>query len=130
MTYQCYFKSKDGNAWVSANFKIKEFACKDGTDVIWVTEELVEVLQTIRNHFGKPVIINSAYRTPEHNEKVGGTKYSHHMLGEAADIRVKDVSSKEVARYASSIMEYGGVICYTNFTHIDVRENEKYRKGV
>ena len=47
----------------------------------------------------------------------------------AADIRVKGHTSKEVAEYASKIMEAGGVIRYTNFTHIDVRE-DKYRKGV
>ena len=47
----------------------------------------------------------------------------------AADIIVKGHSNKEVAKYADSIMEQGGVIRYTNFTHIDVRE-EKYRKGV
>ena len=47
----------------------------------------------------------------------------------AADIVVKGKSSKEVAEYANSIMEKGGIIRYTNFTHIDVRE-KKYRKGV
>ena len=47
----------------------------------------------------------------------------------AADIVVKGHSSKEVAKYADSIMVTGGVIRYPNFTHIDVRE-EKYRKGV
>ena len=47
----------------------------------------------------------------------------------AADIVVKGHSSKEVAKYADSILDKGGVIRYTNFVHIDVRES-KYRKGV
>ena len=91
--------------------------------------ELLEILETIRNYFDAPVIINSGYRTPSWNAKVGGTPNSYHCKGMAADIVVKGHSSKEVAKYADSIMEQGGVIRYTNFTHIDVRE-ERYRKGV
>ena len=59
-----YSKSKDGNNKVSANFKVKEFACKDGSDPVFISPELVTILQKIRTHFGKVVTINSAYRTP------------------------------------------------------------------
>lgn len=71
-----YSKKKDGNKKLSTNFKVKEFACSDGSDPIFIAPELVEVLQKIRTYFGKAVTINSAYRTPTRNKKVGGATYS------------------------------------------------------
>lgn len=114
---------------VSPHFKAKEFKCKDKSEYLLVATELIETLEKIRNHFNAPVIINSGYRTPSWNTKVNGAPDSYHCKGMAADIVVKGHSSREVAKYADTIMEQGGVIRYTNFTHIDVRE-EKYRKGV
>lgn len=122
-----YVKANFGE--LSEHFKAKEFQCKDKTKELLVASELVETLEKIRNHFNAPVIINSGYRTPSWNSKVNGATNSYHCKGMAADIVVKGHSSKEVAKYADSIMEEGGVIRYTNFTHIDVRE-ERYRKGV
>lgn len=114
---------------VSPHFKAKEFQCKDKSEYLLVATELIETLEKIRNHFNAPVIINSGYRTPSWNSKVNGASNSYHCKGMAADIRVKGHTSEEVAKYADSIMEQGGVIRYTNFTHVDVRE-ERYRKGV
>nr|DAF70289.1 MAG TPA: peptidase [Microviridae sp.] len=114
---------------VSPHFKAKEFQCKDKSEYLLVATELIDTLEKIRNHFDAPVIINSGYRTPSWNSKVNGTSNSYHCKGMAADIVVKGHSSGEVAKYADSIMEQGGVIRYTNFTHVDVRE-ERYRKGV
>lgn len=114
---------------VSQHFKAKEFQCKDKSEYLLIAKELIETLEKIRNHFNAPVTINSGYRTPSWNAKVGGAPDSYHCKGMAADIVVKGRSSREVAKYADSIMEQGGIIRYTNFTHIDVRE-EKYRKGV
>lgn len=111
------------------NFKGLEMACKDGTEEYMYAPELMRILQTIRNHFAAPVTINSGYRTPEWNTKVGGAKNSYHVKGMAADIVVKGVSTKQVAAYANTLMTAGGVIRYANFTHIDVRES-RYRKGV
>lgn len=111
------------------HFTGAEMACKDGTTEYMYAPELMRILEDIREHFNKPVIINSGYRTPEWNTKVGGAKNSYHMKGMAADIVVKGVNPKQVAEYASVIMQNGGVIRYTNFVHIDVRE-KKYRKGV
>jgi uncharacterized protein YcbK (DUF882 family) len=122
-----YIKEDYGK--LSEHFKASEFQCKDKTEGLLVATELIETLEKIRNHFDAPVIINSGYRTPNWNSKVNGAPNSYHCKGMAADIIVKGHSNKEVAKYADSIMEQGGVIRYTNFTHIDVRE-EKYRKGV
>lgn len=127
MKHISYVKAEFGK--VSEHFKASEFQCKDKTKGLLVATELIETLEKIRNHFNAPVIINSGYRTPSWNSKVNGASNSYHCKGMAADIVVKGHSSREVAEYADKIMEQGGVIRYTNFTHIDVRE-EKYRKGV
>jgi uncharacterized protein YcbK (DUF882 family) len=122
-----YVKASDEK--IKPHFKASEFQCKDKTEELLVAQDLLNILEEIRKHFDAPVIINSGYRTPRWNSKVGGTPNSYHCKGMAADIVVKGKSSKEVAEYANSIMEKGGIIRYTNFTHIDVRE-KKYRKGV
>ena len=117
-----YSKAKDGNTKLSTNFKVKEFACLDGTDTIFVSDELVKVLQKVRDNFGKPVIINSAYRTESHNKKVGGSANSQHKYGMAADIRINGVSPKTIATYINKLMpDRGGIGVYTSFVHIDVR---------
>lgn len=123
MTVKVYSKTNNGNTALSKNFKVKEFACKDGSDQIFISPELVDVLQKIRDHFGKAVTINSAYRTPSHNKKEGGATHSQHLYGTAADIKVSGVSPKDVARYAETLLTgRGGIGIYSTFTHIDVRE--------
>ena len=125
-----YSKAKNGNQKLSKNFKVKEFACKDNSDVVFVAPELVEVLQKVRVHFGKPVNINSAYRTPMHNDKVGGATYSQHLYGTAADIRITGVEPKKIAEYANALMpNKGGIGTYANFVHIDVRETKSRWNG-
>lgn len=122
MTIKAYSKAKDGNKKLSTNFKVKEFACSDGSDPIFIDSELVDVLQKIRAHFGKAVTITSAYRTPTHNKNVGGTTYSQHLYGKAADIKVSGVPPEKVVAYAEKILpDKGGIGIYNTFTHIDIR---------
>lgn len=124
-----YRMQHDSKEKVSENFRVREYACKDGSDLVLVDEELAELLQKIRTKLGV-LHINSGYRTLRWNEKVGGKPYSYHLAGMAADIWVKDVTPKKVAQTASEILgKHGGVILYTNFVHVDVRKSY-YRKGV
>ena len=127
-----YSKKKDGDKKLSSNFKVKEFACKDGSDAVLVAPRLVMVLQSLRDHFGAPITINSAYRTPQYNAKVGGVAQSQHCYGTAADFYVKGVDVETVAAYARKIMpDWGGVGVYKaqGFTHIDVRETRSDWNG-
>ena len=127
---KAYSKKKDGNKNLSKNFKVKEFACTDGTDPIFIDTELVEILQKIRSHFGKSVTITSAYRTPTKNKACGGTTYSQHLYGKAADITVKNVTPKKVAAYAETLLKgKGGIGIYKTFTHIDVRATKSRWNG-
>lgn len=122
-----YSKQRHGNKALSKNFKAREFACKDGSDTFFVAPKLVTILQKIRDHFGKPVTINSAYRNDTYNKKVGGEKDSQHLYGKAADIAIKGVDPKTVAAYAEKLLSNtGGIGIYDTFVHIDVR-SEKAR---
>lgn len=111
-----------GSVRLAANFTVREFACNDGSDKVLVDNNLVTLLQKIRNHFGTSVTITSAYRTTSYNKLVGGASSSQHLRGTAADIVVSGVSPLEVAKYCEFLMPNGGGIGrYNNFVHVDVR---------
>lgn len=120
-----YSRARDGKTLLSRSFRAKEFACKDGTDPLFVDSELVQVLQAIRDHFGAPVVITSGYRTAAHNKAVGGAVYSQHQYGRAADIRVSGVPVEQLAAYAETLLPgTGGIGRYPakGFVHVDVRK--------
>ena len=131
-----YSLRRDSARQLSPSFRVREFGCK-GSDVVLLDEELVVLLQCIREHFGKPVTITSAYRTPAHNAKAGGAKFSQHLYGRAADIRVQDVSVEGVAAYAESLMpDRGGVGRYpakagraAGWVHVDTRADKARWRG-
>ena len=130
MTIKAYSKAKDGNKKLSTNFKVREFACTDGSDPIFIDSDLVNVLQKIRTHFGKSVTITSAYRTPTRNKAVGGETYSQHQYDKAADIKVQGISPSKVAQYAEKLLHNsGGIGRYSTFTHIDVRQTKSRWNG-
>mgnify|MGYP000178869616 CR=1 FL=1 len=130
-----YSRARDGETLLSRSFRAKEFACKDGTDPLFVDSELVQVLQAIRDHFGAPVVITSGYRTAARNAAVGGSKSSQHLLGRAADFYVEGVDVATVAAYAEALLPArGGIGRYpkdakhpkrsTGWVHIDTRANK------
>nr|DAX09249.1 MAG TPA: peptidase [Microviridae sp.] len=130
MEIKAYVAEEQGNEQVTDHFKVKEFACKDGTPIVFVDDYLAVILEIARKKINKPIIITSGYRTISHNKKVGGAKYSYHTRGMAADIRANGVTPKELAKVLDRIVpNSGGIIVYDNWVHFDTR-NEKYRKGV
>lgn len=125
MSIQCYHVSKEGGKSLSKNFKVREFACKDGSDSVIVDSQLVEKLQKLRDKCGKPIVINSAYRTVSHNKKVGGSPTSQHMNGRAADIVIHGLSPEQVSNLAKAV-GFNGVGIYNSFVHVDVRDYKQY----
>lgn len=131
------------------NFWLKEFKCKDGTHVpdayIYNVEQLAKNLQILRNELTRklgrdcPININSAYRSPSHNKKVGGASSSQHLYAKAADIWAgieveEDGKTVEKHFFAPAEvfgtiarlikegkMKQGGLAKYERFVHYDVR---------
>lgn len=120
---------------LSENFKVSEFLCHGSGCCTQgkVDEKLVEILQSIRDHFGKPVHITSAYRCAAWNRKVGGVSRSYHLSGQAADIKVDDTAPAEVAKYAESIGVLGIGLYETDsdghFVHVDTRTGKSFWYG-
>lgn len=127
MSIKTYSKAKDGDKKLSENFKVSEFACKDGSDKILIDTELVKYLQKIRTWAKSPVVITSAYRNPEYNVKVGGVSDSYHTKGMAADIVISGKKPLEVAYFAETA-GVKGIGCYNDdlFVHIDTRSTKSF----
>lgn len=130
MEIKAYVMEEEANEKIAKYFKVKEFACKDGTPIVFIDKYLVSILDIARNEIKKPITITSGYRTINHNAKVGGAKYSYHTRGMAADIRADGIKPKELAKVLNSIVpDCCGIIVYDNWVHFDTRK-KKYRKGV
>ena len=134
MAIKKYSLKKDGKTYLAPCFQVKEFACR-ASDTILIDDELVVLLQCIREHFGAKVHITSGYRTAAHNAAVGGSKSSQHLLGRAADFYVEGVDVATVAAYAETLLPgRGGIGRYpkdakhptrkTGWVHVDTRANK------
>lgn len=116
---------------MTKNFNISEFECKCGcempNDIYINIVKLANQLQVLRDKIGEPVIITNAYRCKEHNDTIkGSSRSSQHILGKAADIKVKGSSPKEVFDTIEELilegeMLQGGLSDYRTFTHYDFR---------
>lgn len=123
------------------NFTKQEFDSKDGSpmppEVLLNVQKLASQLQALRDVLNAPIRINSGYRSPEHNKAVGGSKNSQHVLGKAADIRVKGKTPKQVydiieGMISAGDMLQGGLGLYDTFVHYDIRKTRSrwdYRKN-
>jgi zinc D-Ala-D-Ala carboxypeptidase len=101
------------------NFLPEEFDCK-GTGKYFHNPELLDYVQTLRTRVGRPFSINSAYRDPEHNRRVGGATKSQHLLGNAVDIALEGHDRKQLLRMAIDLGAKGIGFGRT-FLHVDLR---------
>lgn len=126
---------------MTKNFNKSEFDSKCGADmpenVYLNIVKLANQLQYLREQIGKPIKINSGYRSPEHNKKIGGVSNSQHLLGKAADIRVSGIEPEVVRQHILDAIDngemlQGGVGIYDTFVHYDIRGKKArwdYRKN-
>ena len=131
MAVKIYSLKKDGNTYLSAHFRVREFRSKDGADEIKIDTKLVDMLEKLRSLLAEKmggevkININSGYRTPAHNKKVGGNKTSKHMQGKAADIVCKfngqNVPSKTICTAAQDLDIDGIAIITGVAVHVDCR---------
>ena len=138
MSLEAYSILKNGNEKLSEHFKVREFYCRDGSDPVFIDTALVEVLEKIRTHFGKPVTITSGFRTASWNAKQkNAAKFSQHLYGKAADIQVQGISVERVYAYADRLLgNAGGCGIYppglgraNGWVHVDVRKAKSRSKG-
>ena len=118
---------------MSKHFRPEEFASRDGKPSPYpevVQPELYALLERIREIFGKPILINSGYRSPEHNAAVGGVKNSYHTKGMAADIRPDSLTDlKRLYEICDAVNHSGGVGKYKTFVHVDTRNGRARWNG-
>ena len=93
-----------------------------------VTALVENVLEPARRKLGKPIIVNSGFRCPLHNGRVGGATASQHMKGEAADLRI-DGKPEELARVIVANGKYDQLILYPTFVRIVEKSGWESERG-
>ena len=117
---------------LTSNFSRKEFECKDGSPMtpnqFKNIQELAKNLQVLRDELEEPINITNAYRSRAHNAAIGGSQNSQHCLGTAADIYVKSLKPKELAKVIEGLIKEGkmsegciGIYSKNKFVHYDIR---------
>lgn len=115
----------------TAHFSQAEFDCTDGTKVPDFlkgnVQKVMEQLEVLRVEVGKPITVNSGYRSKKYNDSLrGSAPSSQHLLGKAADIVISGMTPTQVAKtierlIAAGKMKQGGIGIYPSFTHYDIR---------
>jgi uncharacterized protein YcbK (DUF882 family) len=125
---------------ITPHFNIDEFKCKAADEMIINADVIAHIqrLEKFRAWYKRTMVINSGYRTPEHNAKIGGAPKSQHMLGIASDISLplgefakfskarqneflQNIKKKWIAICNDDGLG-GGVGFYDTFIHLDSRK--------
>lgn len=119
------------NMKISPHFTLGEMACKDGSDKVLYSTELMSMLEKLRAYGGFTIHINSGYRSPSYNRKIGGASKSQHIYGTAADISVKKdgktVSGKLICCLCQTLGFRGIAYISESAVHVDMRSSGSYR---
>ena len=121
-------KDIDGSIWSQRwpNFSASEVACK-GSGEVWIECEAMDKLQKMREIVGVALFITSAYRTPEHNKKVGGSPNSQHVQGRAFDIKTRAKWGAAELEAVAKAVGFTGIGLYDTFIHVDNRPTGQAR---
>ena len=123
---------------VTKNFKLSELEFSDPVpaEKIANASELLQNLQIIRDHFQRPILIISGYRSPERNAAVGGADKSQHLEAKAADIKIAGVPTEEIYNRIDKLISQGkikqgglGKYIKSGFVHYDVRGTKARWEG-
>lgn len=111
----------------SAHFTRRELDCHCGCNAPAHIEanlaKLAVQLEALRAEIGSPLHINSGYRCPAYNKRIGGATASQHMQGTAADLSGRGTSPARIFQAAGKVAAFknGGIGRYDYFTHVDIR---------
>jgi len=132
-----HFRDVPAAAWRWPNFKPEEIACR-GSGELLVDEAALDKLQALRAAWGRPLTVNSGYRSAAHNRKVGGSPKSQHLEGKAFDLALtattraaRDAEREALIRLAKAA-GFTGIGRYDGFAHVDTgpkREWDRRGKG-
>jgi len=115
-----HFRDVPQSLWRWPNFSPAEIVCR-GTGQLKLHPAALDKLQALRDRLGKPLIVRSAYRSPEHNRAVGGAPHSKHMDGTAFDIAM---SNHDPVVFEAAAREVGflgfGFYPRSGFIHVDL----------
>ena len=117
-TYE-HYNDYPMSAWRWPSFSPQEIACR-GDAKLAVDGAAMDKLQALRDRLGVPLIVNSAYRSPEYNRRIGGAPRSQHMEAKAFDISMAN-HNPAVFEAAARAVGFTGFGFYqrNNFMHID-----------
>lgn len=127
-----YSYKKSGNVDLSDHFKVREFVSSSGSkiysDTVKVHNKLIIIFEALFAELDcSKIIVNSGYRTPDHDKAVGGNGSGQHTLGRAADIVCYDKDGKIIPaeKVCCTLEDMGGIygIGYIsrNAVHVDTR---------
>ncbi|GIV82732.1 MAG: hypothetical protein KatS3mg051_2086 [Anaerolineae bacterium] len=124
-----YSLLRDRGLRLSEHFRLSEFACADGSQVLLVHPRLVLLLEELRSALGhRPITITSGWRSGAYNAQIGGAERSYHLVGMAADIKVRGLAPSEVAAAAEEL-DAGGIGIYSTWVHVDVGPEGRRWRG-
>ena len=119
-TFHRNWRDVPESTWRWPNFSPAEIACR-GTGKLLINEPALDRLQALRDRLGKPLIVRSAYRSPEQNRAVGGATRSKHMDGAAFDIGMANHDPVALEASAREVGFLGfGFYPRSGFTHVDL----------
>ena len=115
-----HFRDVPDSLWRWRNFSTAEIACR-GTGQLKLPPAALDKLQALRARLGKPLIVRSAYRSPQHNRNVGGAPRSKHMDGTAFDIAISNHDPVAFEAVAREVGFLGfGFYPRSGFIHVDL----------
>ena len=94
-----------------------------------------DVLQPLREHVGKPIVVNSGYRSKMVNRLVGGVKNSQHLTGEAADLRIESTKQgRELAEWIMNNCDFDQMLLESNgksvWLHVSCKRDKSLNRRV
>ncbi|WP_299614116.1 D-Ala-D-Ala carboxypeptidase family metallohydrolase [uncultured Tateyamaria sp.] len=119
-TFFDHWRDVPERVWRWPNFSPAEIACR-GTGNLIVNEPALDMLKALHDRLGKPLIVRSAYRSPEHDRAVGGANRSKYVNGAAFDIAMfnHDPVAFEAAAREVGFLGFG-FYPRSGFIHVDV----------
>lgn len=110
---------------ISNNFFNYELAChrcwQEGKENIVVDNKFLILLQEFRNYVNKPFIVTSGYRCEKHNNLVGGSPTSKHLLGKAVDFFCPYLILKELWQFVERFDKFNGLGSYPSEGYFDMK---------